>query len=242
MPKSTTLKICFLVITCLIILLEFNPVKVISQDEFSPISIDTASQLQLLTTIENYKHINTFCACDVRFFSHDGRTIATDRKIVDLTTGTTIDLSDRGYPLTFNGQGTTAIISGQDHGTRLLDIATDTEQLLMPEDAEEAVFSPDGTLLVSSSRDADAVQVWNADDLSLVTTLGRSASYVRYMQLRFIADGKYLLWSDHNANLHLWDIETQDDWIIAENTWDYKLTDDETAIIINYDFIVTPRK
>lgn len=234
MPLSSTGKT--LTFICLVIIFSVQSINIGSQEDLNIISADNAAQLEMLTTIENYKDAASYCQCDVRFFSQNGRTIATDQKLHDLVTGATIDLSNRGYPLALNSQGTLAIISGQDNGTRLLDIATDTEQMIMSGDAEEAVFGPDDSLVVTASRDADAVQVWQLTDLSLIATLGRATS-VDYMKLRFILDGNYLIWNDNSDRLHFWDVVNQTEyWVIQTRAWNYALTPDETAILLNVDF------
>jgi hypothetical protein len=116
---------------CLSFLLLGGKPSAASPEGFIPISVDNADQIQLLGTIEDYRY-EGYCACDLRFFSQNGRMVATDRKIYDLATGITLDFTSRGYPVALSPDGTQALVSGQDTGTRLVDIVSGSEQELMP--------------------------------------------------------------------------------------------------------------
>src|SRR5262245_22769966 len=110
-----------LLTVCFVLFLSYSTVS--ASEDFIPITLDNASQIKLLTTITDYRDPEDYCACDVRFFSQNGRTIATDWKVIDLATGDTINLEGQGYPLALSPDGAYALVSGQNHGTRLLDIA-----------------------------------------------------------------------------------------------------------------------
>ena len=228
-----SLRNAFLCTVSVVAVCAMGPVHADPPPESQPVTLETVHQLALLTTIEDYRDTSDFCTCDVRLFSTNGRTLATDWKVHDLMTGMTLDLRGRGYPLAINPDGTQVLVSGDHSGTRLLDVQTGREQTLMPDDADDGVFSPDGSLVATTSRDADAIQVWRVAGPELLTTLGRSRLYVTTDNLAFTADGRYLLWVDRKDSLSVWNVAKQaPEWQVARNIWDYHLSADQRTVVL----------
>ncbi|GEM_PF-5017930 len=227
-------KLIIIVMGLIIAILPFVLTISASSTDFIPITIDNATELQILTTIENYHETNNFCACDIRVFSDNGQTVATDWKVHDLVSGKTLNLEGTGYPLALSPDGAKVVVSGNNTGTRIIEINSGNETTIMSEDTEVSAFSPDGELIITSSRDADAVQVWQTSELTLVTTLGRSTSFISNNEPQFTSDGRYLIWADQNQNLHVSNIlEDFVSWQIAENVWRYELMPDQQSIVLN---------
>lgn len=209
-----------------------------SPQGFEPITPENAVQLQILTTLTDYHDAMDVCACDVRIFSQNGRALATDWKIYDLTTGAALTFTGRGYPLALNPDGTLALVSGQDSGTRLVDVTTGTEHELMADDAEEAAFSPDGSLVVIASQDADNVQMWDVAESAPLDVLGRP--YIGGLSSAvFTPDGHYLIWQDRFGSLRIWDtVERVETRQLATNVFDFMLTADGATIVLQKSFEV----
>ncbi|MCA9904918.1 MAG: WD40 repeat domain-containing protein, partial [Anaerolineae bacterium] len=238
MALSLPPRFMFILAGCVVMLLAVGTRGEAAPEGLIPINITNVGDIQLLSTIEDYQDNRAFCGCDVRFFSQNGRAVATDRKVRDLVTGDTLDLTGHGYPIALDPEGTHVLVSGDYTGTRLVEIATGMEQPLLASDAEDALFSPDGRLIAITSRDADAIQVWQTANLELVATLGQAKPYVDTHNLEFTSDSRYLLWSDRNDNLNLWDTEEQTtSWQIATNIISYQLSADQrTLVLLKSDF------
>lgn len=203
-------------------------------DGFAPITADNAGQIRLLDTIGDYRDSEHYGECDVRLFSANGRTAATDRKIRDLVSGTTLDMTGRGYPVAISPDGLAVLVAGDDTGTRLIDVATGIETPLMTGDADAAAFSPDGHLLVTSSRDDDAVQVWDAASLSPIISLGRTPFDV--MPLTFTPDSRFLLYVSGDNQLFRWQVGRDQGEFLTETDYDgFSLSADGQTALVNQD-------
>ena len=161
---------------------------------------DTASGKQLLTV----ESVNNF---DRPFFAPDGQTFFTSRQQIDARTGAVIldqmpllaqAISPDGRTLAGSGVGNTAV---------LVDLRTQqVVQTLNGHTASVAVsaFSPDGSLLVTGSRD-NTVKLWDVASGRLLNTFQHEGSI---NGVEFSTDGRYVVTACGDGTARLWNVST----------------------------------
>jgi WD40 repeat protein len=144
----------------------------------------------------------------------DGSSLVTTSAIGELTwwdldsreTTRVIDIPDGLRALAISPDGRTAAI-GLDDGIELIDVRTGEvareARRFLPSRPNWLRFSPDGSLLVSTSR-AGPVTVWDVDTLTPVETLRGHADSV--WQPVFSADGETLYTASHDGSAIAWDL------------------------------------
>lgn len=205
-------------------------------DGFETITPENAVDLQIVGTLYDYYNQRDYNRDELRYFSANGQVIGTDWKTYDLVTGVMQDFTGQGYVLALNADGSRALVSGEDNGTRLVDTNSGEERLLTDDDAETAIFIQGRPWVVISSIDADAVQLWDMETLTLVYTLGRTQTLEDPHNLAVTPDGHYLFWTGRNGNLYQWDtVGRGEPLLISQNVFDFTL-DNGTIVLRKSDF------
>jgi WD40 repeat protein/TolB-like protein len=148
-------------------------------------------------------------------FSPDLRQIVTadsnrNIRILDATNGKTIrTISGIGYKLSYSPDGSRIAVFDERGRIRIIDVQSGREIFTLTghesSNNVNLLFSPDGTRLISNSR--DNIIIWN---LSNGWELGRKnarSTYGRISSLAISSDGKYLAIAKDIASITIWGLE-----------------------------------